>query len=221
MVTLDMTSTHTSTNGGDTYTYNIAGLGSISITGYTCGAVTTCISVPTAVNSMTALAIDTTASGNAANGVGLLNDPINQGGKTEYEIPRSEFIQVDFSHFTGAIQSVKFNFVDVIDGWDIYKSTTAKEFATTTTPVAQGGDGLQGMFNIGTTTFASPFTSGSSTVTLTSNSTFLSVSALQADCETTIASLNIYYTPEPGTCLLMGFALVGLGVAGRKMKRRS
>jgi hypothetical protein len=50
---------------------------------------------------------------------------------------------------------------------------------------------------------------------------FLTVTALQSDCEVEIGTFGITYTPEPATLVLMGGALLGLGVAGKKLRRRS
>ena len=194
----------------------------LTLTGYNCQGQTLCDAAPTQTDTATALHDGST-------GVGMAND--QQG--TVYEIPRNEFVQVAISATPSntTITGLAFNFVSVVDGWDIYTSATAGKFSTTGTNIAQGNN--QSDFTLAqdpliNSTIAKNATTGSSTFS-TNGLGFFNVSALQADCETLLNSITLTYTntqappsaPEPATCVLMGAALVGLGVVRKKIGQRS
>lgn len=216
----------TPSGGGTVLTYTGGGF-TLTLTGYTCmnqvngqlQGVSLCNSVDTGTYNTKETIVK-----NSTYGLGLAND-------IEYgvgEIPRDEFIQVDFSTVPAntTISSITFTFTDLVDGWDIYQSSVPGEFDSGGGgPVAQGNNGGASKLtfpNIASTIDPGGL-SGSSTV-FTSSAGNFNVTALQSDCEAALSSITVNYgasTPEPGTCLLMGMALLGLGAARRKRRSRS
>jgi hypothetical protein len=189
---------------------------SLTINGYACynssgNSVSQCIDAATYNDSTS----HTATLGTAGGGLEMSSG----------EIPQNDFVQVDFSGLTKqgfTITSVKVTMVDVIDGWDIYGSAVKGELASaSTTPLSQGTDGTGGTSNIN----SNYPTSLATTISATSSwaiPNYLSITALQTDCHTEVASISVTYsTPEPATFVLMGFALVGMGIAGKKLRRRS
>jgi hypothetical protein len=207
------------TNSG-VLTLSFGNLGTVTMTAYSCPQ-TLCNSTPTQAESQ----ISTGLTDNNG-GVGLFS---SGSTNNEVQVPRNDFVTVDFSNFKGVVQNVSFSMVDVVDGWDIYSTGVKNELSSTgnITAIAQANNGA----GFSKTTF--PTTSNSSisapvaglstgTSTVVPTTSFLTVTALQADCEVEISSLNITYsTPEPTTLILMGGALLGLGLAGKKLRRRS
>ncbi len=191
-------------------------MGTVTLTGYSCPQ-TLCASTPTrAENQLTYGLTDNTGAVGVATG----------STGTESQIPRSDFVTIDFSNLHANVASVTINTTKVVDGWDIYTTNVQNEFDSTSGgPVAQGNNGvaisLSSYPNINSTITApvGGLSSGSSTFAL--NSKYLTVSALQADCETEISGISVTFaTPEPASCFLAGFTLLGLGLAGRKLRRR-
>ena len=209
--------------GGSVFTYSGGGF-TLTLTGYTCrdsqgNNVTLCDSVDTSTKNTTQ------AQGQSNTmGLGLTND--SQSGTDE--IPRNEFIQVDFSAVPAntTITSITFTMTDLVDGWDIYQSSVAGEFDSSAGgPVAQGNNGgvsLLSFPNIASTVAGNGL-SGSSTI-ITNSAGFFNVTALQSDCEAALSSVTVNFStsvPEPATCMLMGIALLGLGLTGKKLRARS
>jgi hypothetical protein len=200
----------------------------MTLTGYICGASgTLCDSTPDPAKADTADALHESSSG-----VGLVDDP--QSGVDE--IPRNEFVQVDFSTMpaNATITSVEFSMADVVDGWDIYTSRLAGKLdstATTTgnslTPAAQGnnvtGYTLAQFADIDTPALTKGATTGSSTIT-SSGAGFYNVTALQADCETLLTSITVNFdtpvsaAPEPASLILVGGVLIGIGTIRKRKK---
>lgn len=219
LFTLGSGGTFTSGNQVLTYGGQPADAGfTLILTGYTCGiSVTYCDSVDTQSDSKSALLQQSA-------GIGMANDDYNNAGV--YEIPRNEFVQVDFSVVPAGdtITSIAFNFSQIVDGWDIYKSSVAGEFDSTSGgPAAQFNNGA---FSLSQFPLIDSSANGSTGTITSSSAGFYNVSALQADCETVLTSITVNYTdppstPEPATCLLMGVALLGLGVVGKKLRSRS
>ena len=197
-------------SGNDVLTLSFGALGTITFTGYSCGSVTLCTSVATTQESKTALTDSNGALGIASNTPGD-------------QIPRNDFVTIDFSNFHAPITSVTLNMADVVAGWDVYSTSKANELdssGNTGSPLAQGNN--QQDFTLQQDPIINSISNKNSS---TGSSTFaptslITVSALQ-DCEVEIQSISVYYTPEPATCLLMGGTLVGIGLAGKKLRRRS
>lgn len=211
-----------------TLTYSSGGVG-LTLTGYTCrdslgNTVDYCNSVDTSTHNTK----ETLVEGSA--GVGLAND----GQGSVDEIPRSEFVQMSISTLpaNSTITDVIFNMSHVVDGWDIYMSSVAGVFdSTSASPAAQGNNQssytLQ-QYNLINSTIIKYTTTGFSDI-YGDGPGYYSITALQADCETLLTSVTVNYTtlggndsttPEPATCLLMGVALLGLGAAARKLRAR-
>jgi len=167
----------------------------------------------------------------------LRNGLTDQGGALgvyenpwwEDQIPRNNFVTIDFSKFTGTITNVTFNMTNVVDGWDIYSTARANELASfggnPPVPLAQANSGLvDGLPTTANSTITAPFWGVSTgTTSLDGNpGLFLTLTALQADCEVEVASMSVSYvaTPEPSTYFLTGVALIALGVAGKQMRER-
>jgi hypothetical protein len=208
-------------NGVLTLSFSNPALGTITLTGYSCTGQTFCNAVPTTQEPTAALT-------DSAGAVGMLN------GTSEAEIPRNNFVTIDFSNFHASITSVTIGLTNIVDGWDIYSTGVKNEldsspvdssqFNNQPAPVAQGNNDNNGGASLTTyiTTSNSSFstsTTGSSTLKPTTN--FLTVTALQNDCDVEIGSISVSYAPEPTTLVLMGGALLGLGIAGKKLRRRS
>jgi hypothetical protein len=117
------------------------------------------------------------------------------------------FVQLDFSQ---ALPSATIQLGSLSSGatWYIYESSTAGTLGTNTY-IASG--------------------SGSNLTATISNITPSEYFTLVVDCYPSTTDTGLLNeitipggaTPEPGTCLLMGVALVGLGVGGKKLRRRS
>ena len=210
---------NSSTNSG-ILSLSFGNLGSITFTGYSC---------PQVLCAATATQQESQLTNGLTDNSGALGVATNSTGG-EKQIPRNDFVTVDFSNFKGNITSVTLNMTDVVDGWDIYSTAVKNELASgggnPPSPLAQGNNGdfaTQAAFPTTSNSFITPSVNGLSTGHSTFDPTtkFITVSALQADCETEIGSFSVTYaTPEPTTCLLMGGALLGLGLAGKKFRRR-
>lgn len=198
------------TNSG-VLTLSFGNAGTITFTGYSCPQ-TLCNSTPTNQGTQVSL-----TDSNGA--LGLYTNP------GESQIPRNDFVTVDFSNFKGVITNVTFGMVDVVDGWDIYQTAIKNELAsaggTPPTALAQANNGgVTGLPTTSNSTIGAGANFGSTSLNGNPGK-FLTVTALQSDCEVEIGTFGITYTPEPATLVLMGGALLGLGVAGKKLRRRS
>jgi hypothetical protein len=207
---------NSATNSG-ILTLSLGNIGTITLTGYSCPQ-TLCASTPTQQENQ--------LTNGLTDNAGALGVATNSSG-AQSQIPRSDFVTVDFSNVKANITSVTIKMTDVVDGWDIYSTTVKNEFDSADgSPIAQGNNGVYVTLAAYPTTSNTTITpavngisSGSSTFDPLTK--FITVSALQADCETEISSLSVTYaSPEPTTCMLMGCALLGLGLAGKKLRRK-
>jgi PEP-CTERM motif len=149
---------------------------------------------------------------------------INSNTAYHREIPNTAFIQVDFSTVVSSLRASGATINDVVvtvsninTGWNLYSGTT---------PGTLEGPGGQSLAPAGSPGFGkttSTTITGSILTTLLTE-TYLGITAA-VNCDVELSSIKFDYTPgnpvpEPGTYVLMGFALVGLGVAGKKLRRR-
>jgi hypothetical protein len=163
--------------------------------------------------------------GFSGGGLGLANNT-NSGNVDE--IPNVGFIQIDFSgvitsllaaHDT--IQNVTVNVTNINTGWNLFAGNTLGTLDGT------GGSSFTAIGGNGYGTATQEVITGTQLASLEADK-YLGISAA-ANCDVELSSIQINYTsgtgqgsaPEPATCVLMGFALVGMGLAGRKLRRRS
>jgi len=207
--------THTGTNttvGPFVYTDSVTGL-TIAATGYSCVGAKNglCSNDPT-----TPYGSDTAGLYQNADGLGMTGsgNKINQSGipANEQEIPNSEFVQIDFSTLinkVGAsnIKSITFTVTDIVDSWSLYAATPSEKGELE-------GDGK------GTAILVNSANSGTTSYTYYGSDTLFSIVAGN-QCHVVLTGIDVEYAPEPATFVLMGFALVGMGIAGKKLRRRS
>ena len=96
-------------------------------------------------------------------------------------------------------------------GWNLYTSATLGTL-----------EGTDGTFEGSFTNTTPQVISGTNLSTmLLGTKDYIGITA-SPNCDVEIASIQVDYTngaPEPGTLVLMGCALLGLGVAGKKLRR--
>jgi len=201
-----------------TLSFSNPNLGTIILTGYSCPQ-TLCNQTPQ--YSESALKKGLTDVNGA---LGIYDNP-----NFEDSIPRNTFVTVDFSNFKAPIANITINMTNVVDGWDIYSTTVANQLdslgGNPPAPLAQANNGwVDGLPTTANSTITQPFWGVSTgTTSLDGNpGQFLTITALQADCEVEIASMSVSYAPapEPSTYFLTGIALIALGVAGKQMRER-
>jgi len=193
---------------------NGGGIYSVNVLGYNCTSGSYCASVPNNQDT------GTTALYAFSGGLGIASNNNASPSNYDYEIPRTSYIQVDFSTVIKALEaagdtinSITVTVTNLNVGWNLFTSKNAGYLEgtggtsvgsfTTTTP-----ENITGI----------PFLTGSQTY-------FVGITAA-VNCDVELSSISVNYTPgtatpEPATCALMGFALLGMGFAGKKLRRRS
>jgi hypothetical protein len=162
-------------------------------------------------------------SGNNNGGLGIYgNDTYGYVN----EIPRTSFVQLDFSTVTNALQAsgasiqwIKVSVSNINTGWNLFSSSTPGTLESSTGGQSIGDEGTNTSYTF----------SGSKLNTLLTENAghagFLGVTAA-VNCDVELTGFTVDFipgtsTPEPSTCLLMGLALVGMGVAGTRLRKRS
>jgi hypothetical protein len=202
-----------SNNSSDTFVYtdSVTGL-TIDATGYSCGSSSWVLCSGTTNTNYSG---DTADLYQDADGLGMSGsgNTIDQSGipANEQEIPNDQFVQVDFSTLinkVGAsnIKDIKFTVTDIVDSWSLYAATPSE-------PGRLEGNGSQSAVLVNSD---GP---GVTTYTYVGTDTLFSIVAGN-DCHVVLTGVEVDYAPEPGTCVLMGFALVGMGLAGKRLRRR-
>jgi hypothetical protein len=195
-------------SGPVTFNGSLAGT-TVTLDGYSCPGATGGLC---ANNPNTNYSADHATMYDNSNGIGMANNQIG----SEYEIPNNEFVQVDFSQVVSKLKTlgdtattITFSVSNIVTAWSLYTSSVAGEL--------EGSGGAQLVNNAGTGTTTYTFN-----VSQLPSDNLVSIIA-GTNCDVVMDSVTVNYNaaaPEPATCLLMGFALVGLGVAGRKARRR-
>jgi len=183
-----------------TYTDAVTGL-SVTATGYTCVGATggLCANDPN-----TNYSADKTNLYDNSDGLGVANNLVN--GK--YEIPNSEFVQIDFSSIEAnkKVQSIQYQMTDIVTSWSSYGSKVAGEL--------EGVGGVQLVNNSAATTLQ----------TITSPAYGLYSFIAGTNCDVVLTKIIVNYTditpsPEPATFLISGLVLLGLVGAVKKSRK--
>jgi hypothetical protein len=193
------------------------GAGSISAYGYD-GVFTTAHPTTPSVSGATSASIDVTNP----DGLGLYSTPGTTGSDNPY-IGQGDAVLLDFANVkstvtyggqTGSVSGVEFNINVEGTGtdWVVYgfNNTTGTGTGTYITEGSTGTLGATGTGFIPTSTLYQSYLIGI------------------LDCSITITSVDIQYsgtttttTPEPGTFVMAGIALIGLGVTMKRRNRKA
>lgn len=168
-----------------------------------------------------------TASGGTAPSIYLDGSPSNLSYDSTYglgvaatsnEITPGSFVVIDFADAksTGNLGGPELNgattatiYIDNATSWTIYGGTTP--------PVTSGSNqGISGLTQIPVT----PSTGSSATVVVNIASYPYLVITAGSVCHLDVLKIDTNNTPEPGTFAMAGMALIGLGVALRKVCKR-
>lgn len=163
-------------------------------------------------------------------GSGKNNGGLGINGNDTYgyvnEIPRTSFVQVDFSTVANALQAsgasiqwIKVSVSNINTGWNLYSSSTPGTLESGTGGESIGDQGMTSSYKFSGSTLNTLLTENAG------SAGFVGITAA-VNCDVQLTGFTVDFipggtAPEPSSYLLMGVAMVGMGVAGKRLRKRS